>query len=875
MALWMALAAGTKFGPYEILSKIGAGGMGEVYRARDTRLERSVAIKVLPSECSSQDELRKRLERESRVLSTLAHPHICSLYDVGEQDGVAFLVMEYLEGETLSQRLLRGALPTRQVLQFGIEIADALERAHRRGIVHRDLKPGNIMLTKDGAKLLDFGLARMESSEPPSNDTVTALSQDRHTLPEKGLVLGTFQYMAPEQLGGDEANARTDIFALGAVIYEMATGKPAFSGTNRTSLIAAILTSEPPAMTSLQPLAPPALERIVKTCLEKDPDARWQSAQDLKLQLQWIIEGGSQAGLPKPVSLRRYKRETIAWILLVFMTVVAAALAIGFLKRAPQPAQRISIALNPPTGLVFPNQMAFAISPDGRQVAFIPSDSQIWIQKLDEFAPKKLSGTDGSDYLVWSPDNRSIVFHSNNKLRRFDLASDRSKILCDSDTTAVTLNHDGLALTGAVNHPITSFQLEDCKQRPATKLDAQNEFGHIYPSFLPDGRRFLYLIMSRGTDAQVATPALYMGALDSGERHLLLQKASNAQYVSPGYIIFASEGDLTAQAIDLKRMQVRGEPLPLRESRVAHSESSASVSFSVSENGVLVYQPEVATINQLNWVGRTGNRSGELIPHGVFQRFRLSTEGNSLLVARLEPGTHRADFWKFDIHRQIWTRITAHSTPGGGWAVFSPNARRIAFVYRKSGTQNLYLKDADDTLSEKLLLESPNFIIPCDWSSDGRFVLYVVDNKLSVVATEDGKNQQIADDIYYDDARFSPNGHSVAFVSQRSGRPEVYLQAFPGRGPARQVSGAGGVSPKWSHDGKEIFFLSPDRKMMAVRVTPDLQTETAKPLFDLNADPDDIEYEVASDGHFLMLTSVDQTAGPLRVVMNWKADLAH
>jgi eukaryotic-like serine/threonine-protein kinase len=308
----MPLSSGTKLGRYEILSKIGAGGMGEVYRARDTRLERTVAIKVLPSEFSRHAELRKRLEREARMLSSLAHPHICSLYDVGQQDGADFLVMEYLEGETLGQRLLKGALPAGQVLQYGIEIADALERAHRHGIIHRDLKPGNIMLTKDGAKLLDFGLARVEATATPSDETRTLLETQDHKLTEKGVVLGTLQYMAPEQLEGKEADARTDIFALGAVIYEMGTGKTAFSGNNRTSLITAILASEPPVMTSLQPLTPPALERVVKTCMAKDPDRRWQSAQDLKLQLEWIAEGGSQAGLPAPVAARPRSREKIA-----------------------------------------------------------------------------------------------------------------------------------------------------------------------------------------------------------------------------------------------------------------------------------------------------------------------------------------------------------------------------------------------------------------------------------------------------------------------------------------------------------------------------------------------------------------------------------
>jgi serine/threonine protein kinase/WD40 repeat protein len=872
----MSLNSGAKLGPYEILSKIGAGGMGEVYRARDTRLERTVAIKILPSEFSRHAELRKRLEREARTLSSLAHPHICSLYDVGQQDGVDFLVMEYLEGETMAHRLLKGALRAGQVLQHGIEIADALDRAHRHGIVHRDLKPGNIMLTKDGAKLLDFGLARVEAPAAPLIETLTRLETQNEKLTEKGMVLGTFQYMAPEQLEGKEADARTDIFALGAVIYEMATGKAAFFGNNRTSLITAILASEPPAMTSLQPLTPPALERVVKTCMAKDPDSRWQSAQDLKLQLEWIAEGGSQAGVPAPVAARRRSREKIAWTLVALLTVAAVALGIGFLKRTPKSPPRVSFAINPPPGLIFPDMMAFAVSPDGRQVAFVPSDGQIWMQRLDEFAPRKLPGTDGAEWVFWSPDSRFIAFSSDNKLKSFDPARDRLEILCDTAKHYWTLNQHGVALAGGVN-PITSLKIENCKQENITQFDsARGEFAHAFPTFLPGGRIFLYVIFSPGKEDQTTVRALYMGSLGSAEKHLLLQKASNAEYVSPGYVVFAPEGDLTAQVLDMNRMQLTGQAFPLRESRIAHSESNANASFSVSENGVLVYQPEVPSVNQLRWMDRSGKKTGEVIPPGQFQRLRLSSDGKNILLARIEPGTHRGDFWKFDINRKIWIRLTGHSSPGGGWALFSPDQRRIAFAYNKSGMLHLYLKDAESSPTEELLLDSANWIYPLDWSSDGRLVLYAADGGLRVVSLAERKSEQIATEVDWEQqARFAPNGHAVVYVSERSGRAEVYLQRFPGHGPPRLVSGGGGVFPVWSHDGKEIFFLSPDRKLMSARVGSDLQTETARPLFELDARPDDIEYEVAPDGHFLILMPTEQSAAPLRVVMNWTADLKH
>jgi len=587
--------------------------------------------------------------------------------------------------------------------------------------------------------------------------------------------------MAPEQLEGKEADARTDIFALGVVIYEMATGKAAFSGNNRTSLITAILASEPPAMASLQPLTPPALERVVKTCLAKDPDTRGQSAQDLKLQLEWIAEGGSQAGVPAPVAARRRSREKIAWTLVALLTAAAVIFGFGFLKRAPQSPPRVSFAINPPPGLVFPDTMAFAVSPDGRQLAFIPSDSQIWLQRFDEFAPRKLPGTDGAEWIFWSPDSRFIAFHSNHKLKRFDPARDRPEILCDTDKPYSTLNQDGVALAGGLN-PITSLRIEDCKQENVTQFDsAQGEFAHAYPAFLPGGRRFLYVILSRGKEDQTTVPALYMGSLGSAEKHLLLQKASNAEYVSPGYVVFAPGGDLTAQVLDTKRMQLTGKAFSLRESRVAHRESNASSSFSVSENGVLVYQPEVPTFNQLRWMDRSGKKVGEVMPPGQFQRLRLSADGKNILLARIEPGTHRADYWKFDINRKIWTRLTAHSSPGGGWAVFSPDQRRIAFSYNKSGMQHLYLKDAESSPTEELLLDSANGLLPLDWSSDGRLVLYAANGGLWVVSLAERKSEQIATEMAdFEPARFAPSGHAVVYVSERSGRAEVYLQRFPG-----------------------------------------------------------------------------------------------
>ncbi|PYX76889.1 MAG: hypothetical protein DMG72_03640, partial [Acidobacteria bacterium] len=410
----MPLSSGTMLGPYEIQAAIGAGGMGEVYRARDTRLERTVAIKVLPAAFSHRPDLRNRLEREARTLSSLSHPHICTLYDIGHQDGVDFLVMEYVEGETLEQRLSRGVPRTEQVLEFAIQISDALDKAHRQGVIHRDLKPGNIMLTKSGAKLLDFGLAKLK--QEPTADALTEMTAEMGKLTTEGTLLGTFQYMSPEQLEGKEADVRTDIFALGAVLYEMATGKPAFTGKTKASLIAFILSFEPAAITALQPMTPPALERVVKVCLAKDPDERWQTAQDVHLQLEWIRDAGSQAGVAPVLAKRRINRERAAWMAATFLLLVAGLFSVAYFRRAPVPPREMIFTVEPPPGYKVPGDSVSALSSDGARVAYRADDAKgkrsLWVRSLESLSSRRLEGSESStDYysFIWTPDGKAVI----------------------------------------------------------------------------------------------------------------------------------------------------------------------------------------------------------------------------------------------------------------------------------------------------------------------------------------------------------------------------------------------------------------------------------------------------------------------------------
>jgi serine/threonine protein kinase len=524
----VALKAGARLGPYEILGQIGAGGMGEVYRARDTRLERTVAVKVLPPHMSASLESRQRFEREAKTISQLSHPHICAIYDVGRKGETEYLVMELLEGETLSDRLAKGPLPLEQTLRYGTEIADALDKAHRQGIVHRDLKPGNIMLTKSGVKLLDFGLAKAMApalakrrpldaagreqtaagQHPMAKNSLTALTTQMGAanLTEEGTILGTFQYMAPEQLEGKEADGRTDIFAFGAVLYEMATGKIAFSGASRASLISAIMQNDPPPVSSVRPMTPVALDRVVRTCLAKDPDDRWQSARDLMGQLRWIAEGSSQAeSLPPPaVAPRRKSLERLVWAAALIVA-AAAAWMLGMRSR-PSNAAPIRLSLPAPGKTAF--GVGLALSPAGRSVVFVGTregKQLLWLRPLGGLEARPLPGTDGAWNPFWSPDDRFVGFFTDNKLKTIEIASGAVKTLCDLSSveplSGGTWNRDGVIVFSPDTHsPLYRVPATGGVPARLTELvKEQREGAHLFPEFLPDGRHVVFYVLGGGT----------------------------------------------------------------------------------------------------------------------------------------------------------------------------------------------------------------------------------------------------------------------------------------------------------------------------------------------------------------------------------------
>ena len=607
----MAIQAGQRLGPYEILSAIGAGGMGEVYRARDTRLDRTVAIKILPGHIAARAGLRERFDREARTVASLNHPHICTLHDIGQQDGIDFLVMEYLEGETLAQRLKKGSLPLEQVLQYAIEIADALDKAHHRGITHRDLKPGNIMLTKSGAKLLDFGLAKLQASSAPAS--LSQLPTVNDSITAQGAILGTLQYMAPEQLEGKEADARTDIFAFGVVVYEMATDKKAFEGKSQASLIAKILETEPAPIASLQPMTPPMLDRVVKKCLGKEPEKRWQAASDVCDALKWIAEGGgsqSVGGVPAVAQQNQNKR--LIWMAAAAATLLAALVAgVFYVRRPPAEVRAVRFTVAPPEKQTFPatvNLLSYlSVSPDGNKLAFIANDSTgrslLWVRDLDSQTAQPLPGTDDAGSPFWSPDSRFIAFTANTSLKKIAVTGGPPQTITALPANGMgTWNRDGVILfVASPGSPVLRVSSAGGGSPvPVTSLDSSREqVGHGWPSFLPDGKHFIYSAIS----ANPENSGIYVGSLDSKVGKLLLNVISMALYSPPGYLLFVRAGTLFAQPFDADRLELKGDAIPIAEGVQASPNGRAAVA--VSQNGVLAYQSRPTNANdqfKLVWV---------------------------------------------------------------------------------------------------------------------------------------------------------------------------------------------------------------------------------------------------------------------------------
>ena len=882
----MALSAGTRLGPYEILAPVGAGGMGEVYRARDTRLERTVAVKILPAHLSTSEEVRQRFEREAKTISSLSHPHICALYDVGNQDGTEYLVMEFLEGETLTDRLSRGALPAEQVLRYGIEIADALDKAHRQGIVHRDLKPGNIMLTKSGVKLVDFGLAKL-AAVGPANTSVSILpTQAGLNLTQEGTILGTFQYMAPEQLEGKEADARSDIFAFGAVLYEIATGQKAFAGKSQASLIASILSAEPPAISTVSPMTPPALDRVVKTCLAKEPDDRWQTAHDVMLQLKWIAEGGSQAGVPAPLVARRKSRERLAWSIAAILALATIGLAAFSLSRPRTVPRAVRSSILPPekTTYHFIGDAGGppAVSPDGLQIVFTARDSSgkadLWVRSLDNAMARELAGTNGAMYPFWSPDSRHIGFFAGAKLKKIDAAGGPALVLCDAaDGRGGAWNRDGVILFEPhFREPLSRVAATGGRPEPVTKFDeSRKETTHRFPAFLPDGKHFLYEAGSHSVGTESELHSICMGSL-TGEPPKHLVNARSKGLYAAGHLLFVRQRTLMAQPFDTASGKLSGDPFPI-VGNVQEDPGFFTAVFSVSDNGVLAYQEGGGSVDQfqLTWFDRAGKKVDTVGQKGNVFSPRISHDGRRVVFAVGDPG----DVWIEDFARKVSTRLTFNAADDS-YPVWSPDDRRIVFLSERSGGGDIYGKSSSGTGSDELLLSSPLGKLPRCFSPDGRLLLFETLNPKTksdqdVLSLADRKVTPFLHSEF-DEAQgdLSPDGRFVAYSSNESGRFEIYVQPFPGPGGKWQVSTGGGATPAWRRDGKELFYIAPDHKLMAVAVKTGatFEAEAPQPLFETRVREDpDRHYDVSADGQrFLIVTAAgDESTPPISLVQNW------
>ena len=840
--------------------------MGEVYRAKDTRLDRSVAVKILPSEFAHNEQLKQRFEREAKTISQLNHPHICTLYDVGHDNGIDYLVMELIEGESLADRISRGPLPMQDVLRYGIQIAEALDRAHKQGIVHRDLKPANVMLTKSGAKLLDFGLAKSAVIvAAPESATI------QRSLTAEGSIVGTFHYMSPEQLEGLEATACTDIFALGLVLYEMGTGRRAFDGKTKTSLIAAIVSAQPTPISQIQPLTPPVFEHIVNRCLEKDPEDRWRSAKDVAEELKWISGLGSQAGVAAPSITRRASRERFAWIAAVVLAAAGAAVATyRSTKTQPQPNYRFII---PMIDRDYRNGTTAIISHNGRKIAFRAARTngvgQIYVRSLDDFAVRALPGTDGAVLYCWSPDDRSLLISVDGKLCRVDIDGNAAPdAIADGVPDTAAWGSAGVILVGNDEGPLQKIPATGGQAVAITRLDPSKfERGHRAPVFLPDGKRFLFTTFTRDPAHVDAMKTLYAGSLDSPQIKKIADISSMVRYAR-GFLFFVRSGTLYAQRFDQKTLSLSGEPVVVA-SDVTYFQPTGTAGFSVSDDGTIVCQA-IAQPTQLTIVDRQGRPTATVGPLGSIASVYVTADATHAVVARTDPQIGTPDLWNYGLARETATRLTFDSS----WEnhpVVSRDGTKLYYASDAAGVPDMYERSFDGSEPPRRVLAEAGDQYPTDISPDGKYLLYQTaqdwlatrediyalplagGKPLPVVRTPAGERS----------ARFSPDGKWIAFASTASGRMEVYVKPFMEPGAARQISIRGGRSPRWSADGQHLYFMTDHELFVA-----DLAGGEPKVLFRQDARIGVIN-PLPNDRFLLALTNDIDASSPARVIVRW------
>jgi eukaryotic-like serine/threonine-protein kinase len=830
----MSLTSGTKLGPYEIQSPLGAGGMGEVYLAKDTRLERTVAVKILPGHLSDDPDAKQRFDREARAISSLNHPNICTMHDVGHQDGIDFLVMEFLDGETLSSRLVKGPLPTALVLKYGIDICEGLERAHKSGVIHRDLKPGNVMLTKTGAKLMDFGLAKSISGGAPPSSSLTmtitkagkiSASADQ-PLTAQGTVVGTFQYMSPEQAEGNEADARSDIFAMGALLYEMVTGKRAFTGKSQASIVAAILASEPAPISVTQPMTPPALAQVVKTCLAKDPEERFQTVHDLKLQLKWIAEASSgQLAAPTQVRARPVVQKRTLVIAAAAGWLLAAAALTSFLlsRNQVEEARRPLTAswLAPPDttfSIVHPG--APTLSPDGTKLAFLTgeqSETKLWVRDVPTGTVHSVDEADRPRFPFWSPDSKNIGFFSAGKLKKVALAGGPVQVLCDApEGRGGSWSQRGVIIfTPNIFEPL--YKVGEGGGTPEKITETKPGWTHRNPYFMPDGDHFLF-VSRQAAGGSGSVGGVYGASLSGEKPRQILERGSNVQY-SDGYLLYLRETVLVAQRFDPKSLRLSGDAQPVTE-KLDYWNPRDLAAFTAA-HGTLVFRHGTLQKTQPMFVDRTGKELARFGEPGLYSSPQPSNDGSLVGFVRSDPDTGRGDVWVADTKRNTVSRSTFADASNITFAISPDSKQLMVGTIAGAVSGEIWIQPINGSGNQQKLERPMSFVSVTSWSPNGRYLFFWV---------QDNATRQ---DIYYADlnggrklipflqtpanengAVLSPNGKWLAYSSDESGRFEVYVTAFPDPGGKWQVSNGGGSSPSWSADGKQLYYDAADKLML-------------------------------------------------------------
>jgi serine/threonine protein kinase len=879
----MTLPAGAKLGRYEIRSKIGEGGMGEVYRAFDPKINREVAIKILPPALSADKDRLARFEQEAQAAGALNHPNILVIHHIDTHDGAPYIVSELLEGETLRERMGGTALPQRKAIEYALQVAHGLAAAHEQGIVHRDLKPENVFITKDGRlKILDFGLAKLTAATDVSQPQTEVPTRRVNTDP--GVVMGTIGYMSPEQLRSKPADHRSDIFSFGAILYEMLSGRRAFRGESTADMMSAILREDPPDLSETNKLINPALERVVNHCLEKNPEERFNSARDLAFAIE-ALSGSTNLSSSTVVSelpaKRRKLRELLPWAVAGLFLLATVTLAVLYFRRAAptdQPPVRFVITMpENATEISSPS-----ISPDGRTVAFLATSEGkrlLYVRRLDSVTAHRLNGTDDAFLPFWSPDSRYLGFFSDNKLKKIEVSGGPAQTLCEARNAAGgSWNRDGVIIFGQDTNGTHRVSATGGSPTLVLKLDeSRKEVVQAYPHFLPDGRHFLYQSWNGGAD----DATILVGSLDSGERKPLLKNDSNAAYVAPGYLLFARNTTLMAQSFDAAKLQLSGEPFPVVE-QVAFSVASGYSNYSVSDNGTLIYWNGSPSNRQLVWFDRAGKQLSVVGTPGGYNDVVLSPDEKRAALQR--DDSTNSDIWTMDLERGVAGRFTF--TPElDDDPVWSPDGSSIVFNAARGGVRGLYRKVSSGAGNEELLAKADIVTNGMDWSSDGKFIVFESADaqtgaNLWVLPLFGEMKPYVVLQTEFNEThgRFSPDNRWLAYVSNESGRAEVYVQSFPPSGGKWQVSTTGGSQPRWRSDGKELFYMSPDRKLMAVDVNPQQSFEVGAPkvLFQTTVARYEApnRYAVSRDGQrFLINSAVEEVSHTMTVVLNWTGEI--